>query len=67
MQAEVIGDYVIELPHPRAFWVVRRFGATEALSQHNTKAEAKAAVRRYQRGDKRRHHRPRSPIFTQDA
>jgi hypothetical protein len=52
---EQIGDYVIELPHPRAFWGVRMAGATEYISSdHNSKADAKAAVKRYQAADKRR-------------
>jgi hypothetical protein len=49
------GDYVVELPHPRGFWGVRLAGATEYISNdHNTKAAALAAVRRYQAADKRR-------------
>ena len=53
---EQIGDYVIELPTPRDFWLVRLAGAEakDRLSIHNTKTEAKAAVKRYQAGDKRR-------------
>jgi hypothetical protein len=51
---EQIGDYVIELETPRSFWGVRMAGAEEYLSQHNSKPEAKAAVKRYQQGDKRR-------------
>jgi hypothetical protein len=51
---EQIGDYVTELEHPRAFWRVRMAGATEYLSQHNSKREALLAVKRYQQGDKRR-------------
>jgi hypothetical protein len=51
---EQIGDYVLELAHPRAFWDVRMAGAKEILSVHNTKWEARNAVRRYQQADKRR-------------
>lgn len=51
---EQIGDYVIELETPRSFWGVRMADAEEYLSQHNSKSEAKAAVKRYQQGDKRR-------------
>lgn len=53
-QHEQIGDYVLELATPRSFWTVRMAGATDELSQHNTKVEAKAAIRRYRAGDKRR-------------
>jgi hypothetical protein len=49
-----IGDYIIELPHPRAFWQVRMAGAEEIISRHNTQREALKAVRRCQQGDKRR-------------
>lgn len=51
---EQIGDYVIELPDARAFWRVRMAGAEKHLSEHNSKSEAKAAVKRYQAADKRR-------------
>lgn len=51
---EQIGDYVLELPHPRDFWGVRMAGAEEYISRHNAKSEAKAAIKRYQAGDKRR-------------
>jgi hypothetical protein len=51
---EQIGDYVLELPDPRAFWGVRRAGSEEYISQHNTKAEAKAAIAKHQAADKRR-------------
>jgi hypothetical protein len=47
-----IGDYVIELSHPRAMWRVRMAGAEESLSEHNTKTEAKTAVKRYTQADK---------------
>lgn len=50
---EQIGNYVIELESPRSFWSVRMAGAEENLSQHNTKSEAKAAVKRYQQHDAR--------------
>lgn len=51
---EQIGDYVIELLHPRDHWHVRMAGDEEPISVHNTKTEAKAAIRRYQAADKRR-------------
>jgi hypothetical protein len=55
---EQIGDYVIELETPRSFWGVRVAGSNNGyISEHNTKNEAKAAVKRYQAGDKRREER----------
>lgn len=51
---EQIGDYVIELLDPRDHWHVRMAGDTEPISTHNTKREAKAAIKRYQTADKRR-------------
>jgi hypothetical protein len=51
-QQEQICDYVLE---PRdGLWHVRMAGAEEYLSQHNSETEAKAAIKRYQAGDKRR-------------
>jgi hypothetical protein len=49
-----IGDYVIELLHPRAFWRVRMAGAEETISDHNTQRDALVALKRYQAADKRR-------------
>lgn len=51
---EQLGDYVIELPDPRGVWGVRMAGDDEYISQHDRKAEAVAAVKRYEAGDKRR-------------
>ena len=48
------GDYVIELETPRSFWSVRMAGSEEHISQHNSKREALATVKRYQQADKRR-------------
>jgi len=51
---EQIGDYVIELKHARGFWSVRMAGAEAYISEHNSKREALAAVKRYQASDRRR-------------
>jgi hypothetical protein len=51
---EQIGDYVIELKNPRSMWGVRMAGAEEYLSQHNSKREALASVKRHQQANKRR-------------
>lgn len=51
---EQIGDYVIELLDQRDHWHVRMAGDPEVMSVHNTKTEAKAAVKRYQAADRRR-------------
>ena len=51
---EQIGDYVLELPDPRALWCVRMAGSDEYISLHNKKTDAKAAIKRYQSADKRR-------------
>ena len=48
---EQIGDYVI-IPGGDK-WLVRMAGATEYLSAHASKAEAKKAIKRYQAHDKR--------------
>ena len=51
---EQIGDYVVELLDARDWWHVRMAGAEEVMSVHNTKKDAKAAVRIYQQADRRR-------------
>ncbi len=53
-QQTQIGDYVLELPHPRAMWGVRMAGSEDYISLHNTATEAKAAIKRYRSADKRR-------------
>jgi hypothetical protein len=53
-QQQQIGDYVLELPHPKDFWGVRMAGEEEYLSRHNRKAEAMTAIRKYQAADRRR-------------
>lgn len=53
-QQEQIGDYVVELPNPRAEWGVRMAGDENYISHHNTKKDALAAVKKYQAADKRR-------------
>lgn len=55
--SEQIGDYVIYSATSNAgrlLWIVRMAGAEEAISDHDTKALARAAVKRYRAGDKRR-------------
>lgn len=62
VQREQIGDYVVERPaHAIGFWMVRMAGAEEYLSQHNTKKDAIAAIKRYIAGDKRRTSRRPKP------
>ena len=51
---EQIGDYVIEQLDRADWWHVRMAGDTEPISIHESKADAKAAMKRYQAGDKRR-------------
>jgi hypothetical protein len=51
---EQIGDYVIELLNPSDFWHVRMAKAENHISAHNSKAEAKQAIRRYRAADKKR-------------
>jgi hypothetical protein len=53
---EQVGDYVVELLDAKDWWHVRMAGAdpANAISMHNTKREALAAVKRYQQGDTRR-------------
>jgi hypothetical protein len=48
---EMLGNYVIERPHVR--WRVRVVGSEDCLSCHDSLVQARAAVRRYQAGDKR--------------
>jgi hypothetical protein len=51
----LLGDYVIETDGQAVpTWCVRLIGSEEYISNHNTKADALSAVRRYQASDKRR-------------
>jgi hypothetical protein len=50
----LLGDYVIETDAQAVpTWCVRLIGSQEYISNHNTKADAVSAVRRYQAADKR--------------
>lgn len=45
-RVEQIGNYVIEYEAKADAWGVRMAGAEEYISRHNTRSEAKSAVRR---------------------
>lgn len=51
---EQVGDYVMELLDPRDHWHVRMAGDDQIISVHNSKKEAKVAIKQYQANDKRR-------------
>ena len=51
---EQIVNYVLELIDTRDWWHVLMAGGSEPISMHNTKREALAAIKRYQKNDERR-------------